>query len=56
MRDINTVRKAVATMANQLHKLGYSLSQAFRTAWKRVKILRNAGWPALLMRSSCYSL
>ena len=37
MRDINTVRKAVATMANQLHKLGYSLSQAFETAWKRVK-------------------
>lgn len=37
MRDINTVRKAVATMANQLHKLGYSLSQAFKTAWKRVK-------------------
>ena len=37
MKDINTVRKAVATMANQLHKLGYSLSQAFKTAWKRVK-------------------
>ena len=37
MRDINTVRKAVAVMANQLHKLGYSLSQAFNTAWKRVK-------------------
>ena len=37
MRDINTVRKAVATMANQLYKLGYSLSQAFKTAWKRVK-------------------
>ncbi len=37
MKDINTVRKAVATMANQLHKLGYSLSRAFRTAWKRVK-------------------
>ncbi|KAI4448140.1 hypothetical protein C823_002659 [Eubacterium plexicaudatum ASF492] len=37
MRDINTVRKAVAVMANQLHKLGYSLSQAFKTAWKRVK-------------------
>ena len=37
MRDINTVRKAVATMANQLHKLGYSLSQEFKTAWKRVK-------------------
>ena len=37
MRDINTVRKAGATMANQLYKLGYSLSQAFKTAWKRVK-------------------
>ena len=37
MKDINTVRKAVATMANQLHKLGYSLSQTFKTAWKRVK-------------------
>lgn len=24
MRDINTVQKAVAVMANQLHKLGYS--------------------------------
>lgn len=36
MRNINTVRKVVATMANQLHKLGYSLSQAFKTAWKRV--------------------
>lgn len=37
MININTVRKAVATMANQLHKLGYSLFQAFKTAWKRVK-------------------
>ncbi len=37
MRDINKIRKAVATMANQLHKLRYSLSQAFKTAWKRVK-------------------
>lgn len=37
MKDISTVRKTVATMANQLHKLGYSLSQAFKTAWKRVK-------------------
>lgn len=37
MRNINTVHKVVATMANQLHKLGYSLSQAFKTAWKRVK-------------------
>ena len=37
MKDINTIRKAVATMANQLHKPGYSLSRAFKTAWKRVK-------------------
>jgi len=37
MKDIKPVRRAVATMANQLHKLGYSLSQAFRTAWRRVK-------------------
>ncbi len=37
MKDIKTIRRAVATMANQLHKLGYSLSQAFRTAWRRVK-------------------
>ena len=37
MKDIRTIRRAVATMANQLRKLGYSLSQAFRTAWRRVK-------------------
>lgn len=37
MKDIHTIRRTVATMANQMHKLGYSLSQAFRTAWKRVK-------------------
>lgn len=37
MKDIKTVRRAVATMANQLRKLGYSLSNAFRTAWRRVK-------------------
>lgn len=37
MKDIRTIRRAVATMANQLHKLGYSLSQAFKTAWKRIK-------------------
>ncbi len=37
MKDISTIRRTVTTMANQLHKLGYSLSQAFRTAWKRVK-------------------
>ena len=37
MKDIQTIRKTVATMANQLHKLGYSLSQAFKAAWRRVK-------------------
>lgn len=38
MKQITKIRKAVVTMANQLHKLGYSLSQAFKTAWKRVKM------------------
>jgi len=33
MKDIRTIRKAA--MADQLHKLGYSLSQAFWTAWRR---------------------
>lgn len=37
MKDINKIRRTVATMANQLHKLGYSLSNAFRTAWRRIK-------------------
>lgn len=37
MKDIATIRRTVATMANRLHKLGYSLSQAFKTAWKRIK-------------------
>lgn len=37
MKNISTIRRTVTTMANQLHKPGYSLSQAFRTAWKRVK-------------------
>lgn len=37
MKDIRSTRKAVATMANQLHKRGYSLSNAFRTAWRQIK-------------------
>ncbi len=36
-QTITTVRKAVTTMANQLRKLGYSLSQSFQTAWRRVR-------------------
>jgi len=38
MKQITKIRKAVCTMANELRKTGYSLSQAFRKAWKRVKI------------------
>lgn len=37
MKQITSIRKAVCTMANELRKEGYSLSQAFRKAWKRVK-------------------
>lgn len=37
MKEVTKTRKAVATMANQLRKLGYSLSNAFRTAWRRIK-------------------
>ena len=37
MKDISTIRRTVATIANQLHKLGYTLSKAFKTAWTRVK-------------------
>lgn len=32
MKPITVTRKAVALMANQLHKLGYTLSKAFQTA------------------------
>lgn len=37
MKQITKTRKAVATMANQLRNLGYTLSNAFRTAWRRIK-------------------
>ena len=46
MKQITSIRKAVCTMGNELRKEGYSLSQAFRKAWKRVKesmIIRAAG-------------
>ncbi|MCI9369733.1 MAG: hypothetical protein HFH65_05335 [Lachnospiraceae bacterium] len=46
MKQITRIRKAVCTMANELRKTGYSLSQAFRKAWKRVKLsmtIRAAG-------------
>ena len=38
MKTITKIRKAVCTMANELKKAGYSLSQAFRKAWSRVKL------------------
>lgn len=46
MKQITKTRKAVATMANELRKLGYSLAEAFRKAWKRIKegmVVRAAG-------------
>ena len=46
MKQITRMRKAVCIMANELKKAGYSLSQAFKTAWKRVEfsmIIRAAG-------------
>lgn len=38
MKQVTNIRKAVCTMANELRKEGYTLSQAFRKAWKRVKL------------------
>ena len=46
MKRITKIRKAVCTMANELKKAGYSLSQAFKKAWQRVKLsmtIRAAG-------------
>lgn len=37
MKRITTIRKAVCVIANELKKAGYSLSQAFKRAWKLVK-------------------
>ena len=38
MKQITKVRKAVCAMANQLRKAGYSLKDAFKKAWYRVKL------------------
>lgn len=38
MKQIAKVRKSVCAMANQLRKAGYSLADAFRKAWQRVKL------------------
>lgn len=37
MKPITKMRKAVCIMANELKKSGYSLSKAFKIAWKWVK-------------------
>ena len=36
-KNIINIKKAVCTMANELHKKGYNLSSAFRKAWRRIK-------------------
>ena len=38
MKQITKVRKTVCIMANALNKAGYTLSEAFRKAWRRVKL------------------
>lgn len=46
MKQITKIRKAVCAMANELKKVGYSLSDAFKKAWSRVKLsmtIRAAG-------------
>ena len=46
MKQITRVRKVVCAMANELKKAGYTLSEAFKKAWSRVKLtmtIRAAG-------------
>lgn len=40
-KRITNIRKAVCTMANELKKAGYSLSAAFKKAWRRVRQTMN---------------
>ncbi|MCI8520092.1 MAG: hypothetical protein HFE52_05565 [Clostridia bacterium] len=37
MKNIHTIRRIVATMANRLKKMGLTLSAAFKKAWELVK-------------------
>lgn len=37
MKQITKIRKAVCVIANELKRAGYSLSQAFKEAWNRVR-------------------
>lgn len=34
---ITNIKRTVCIMANQLHKVGMTLSEAFRKAWRRIK-------------------
>lgn len=38
MKQITKVRKTVCIMANALKKAGYTLSEAFKKAWRRVRL------------------
>ncbi len=38
MKQITKIRKAVCIMANKLKRAGYTLSDAFRKAWKQVRL------------------
>lgn len=38
MKQITRVRKTVCIMANALKKAGYTLSEAFKKAWRRIKL------------------
>ena len=38
MKQITKIRKAVCAMANELKRAGYTLSDAFRKAWKQIKL------------------
>ena len=38
MKEVTKIRKTVCIMANELRKQGYTLSQAFKKAWSRVKV------------------
>lgn len=37
MKNIHTIRRIVATMANRLKKIGLTLSAAFKKAWALIK-------------------
>ena len=37
MKNIHTIRRIVATMANRLKKIGLTLSAAFKKAWELIK-------------------